>query len=76
MNPLEWIADRMPAGLLRSVATGATLGAIIGSACVLAATVYGSIVWAVAGVVSFTVAAVLWHVATIGAEARDLRPGI
>jgi hypothetical protein len=72
MNPIEWLADRMPRGLVRPTSFASVACAALGSAFLFAAVVFGSIVWAVIGLGAFVLAGVLWHIVAIATESRAM----
>jgi hypothetical protein len=58
----------MPSSLVRPAGVTATVTAVTGSACLFAATVFGSIAWALGGLAGLVVAGVLWQVAAIAQQ--------
>lgn len=73
MTLIEWLADRLPPSVTRPASVTAAVLAIVGSGCLFAATVLGSILWGVLGVVAFALAGVLWNVVAVASEARPVR---
>jgi hypothetical protein len=70
MNPVEWVADRLPRGLVRPTSFACVACGALGSAFLFAAVVFGSIVWALVGIGAFVVAAFLWHIVAHASEVR------
>jgi hypothetical protein len=68
VNAIEWLADRIPRGLVRPASLLGVACAALGSALLFAGVVFGSIAWTLAGLGAFVAAAFLWHLVVHASE--------
>ena len=67
MDHLERLSERAP-GLVRRASWLSTVLGAIGAGSLFAATIFGSIVWTLLGIVAFLAAGVLWYLGDMDRE--------